>query len=384
MSNIEIDDIETIRSLKELEKKEKDLIESVINHDSVSTEEILSCLSSVNLVLISSEYHRESNATIGYRLAVNTGDTLGKLYEVLLSVRHSLIKESDKVSMTHQLDDISQELKKTTLLIEDIMQEISKLLTCEKFLHTIDISYGNEESEIFVKKLHLKRHSSHIPNPHDIPSAYRSIVGTNQKEIYRIYSNFVHYFTCNWVIGIKSLGKIKKSFNELHNLCPLVRLSIMKEILRNNEMSNVPSDIIKSIASIDPKSLIHFHSSYLATLINNSKSKDATTDLLLVELKKIAQKLTEPMTDVIHFNIVMESTVKTMMIMRELQGQKSLNSGQRNTLNNIETFFSEITKKVSVTVKEMLSVSYAISAPLIEEVKKQQKTTTSPSQGMSF
>jgi hypothetical protein len=276
---------------------------------------------------------------------------------------------------------MSEELKKTTLLIDDIMQEISKLLTCRNFLHAIDISYGNEESEIFIKKLYLKRHSSHIPNPHNIPHAYKSVVGTNQKEIYRIYSNFVHYFTCNWVIAIKSLGKIKKSFNELHNLCPLVRLSIMKEILRNNEMDDVPSDIIKSIAAIDPKSLIHFHSSYLATLINNSKSKDATSDLLLAELKKIAQKLTEPMTDVIHFNIVMESTIKSMMIMRDLQRQTSLNKVQRQTLNNLETFFSEITKKVSVTVKEMLSISYAISAPLVEEVKKQEIINRSPSQG---
>lgn len=372
-NNIKIDDLDVIKELKDLERKERDLITRIVDKDNSSTEELLSCLSCTNLILISSEYHTEGNATVGYKLGMNAANTLGKLYEVLLSIRHSLIKESDKVSMTNQLDDISEELKKTTLLIDDIMQEIAKLLTCDEFVHAIDISYGNEESEIFIKKLNLKRYSSFIPNPHNIPKAYRSIVGKNQQEIYRIYSNFTNYFSCNWIIGIKRLGKIKKDFNELHNLCPLVRLSIMKEILRDNEMDDVPSDIIKSIAAIDPKSLIHFHSSYLATLIHNSKSKDATSDLLLAELKKIAQKLTEPMTDVIHFNIVMESTIKSMMIMRDLQGQISLNDRQRQTLNNLEIFFSEITKKVSVTVKEMLSISYAISQPLVEEVKKQQK-----------
>ena len=372
METIYITDFETIKDLKNLEKKEKELIVSVIERDNNSTDELLNCLSSVNLIHISEEYHKESNGTIGYKIGMNGAETLGKLYESLLSVKHSLIKESDKISSIHQLGDISQELKKTLLLVDDIMGEIAKLMTCDGFVHGIDVSYGDEQSAIFVKKLILKRHSSSIPNPHQIPSAYKAIVGSDQKEIYKIYSNFTNYFACNWIIGIKRLGKIKKDFNELHNLCPLVRLSIMKEVLRDNEMDDVPSDIIKSLAAIDPKSLIHFHASYITSLIHNSKYGNATTDLLLSELKKIAQKLIDPMQDVIHFNIVMETTVKVMMIMRDLQGQSSLNDQQRQTLATLEKFFTEISKQASVTIKEILAVSYKISSPLIEEVKKQQ------------
>jgi hypothetical protein len=252
------------------------------------------------------------------------------------------------------------------------MQEISKLLICDGFIHAIDVSYENETSEIFIKKLILKRYSSSIPNPHQIPPAYKLIAGKDQKEIYRLYSNFTNYFTCNWVVGIKRLGKIKKDFNALHSLCPLIRLSIIKEILRDNEMDDIPSDIIKSLAAIDPKNLMYFHASYITSLIHNSKHHNATTDLLVEELKKIAQKLTDPMKDVIHFNIVMESTVKVMMIMRDLQGQYSLNPGQKQNLEMLEKFFAEISKQISIPVKEMLAASYKISAPMMNEIKKTQ------------
>ena len=385
MSDIQINDSESIKALKELEKSERELINTVINRDNTSTDELLSCLSAVNLIHISDEYHSESHSTIGYKLGVNAAETLGRVYEVLLSIRHSLIRESDKVLSTNQLEGMAEELKQVTLLVDDIMQEISKLLTCNGFMHAIDISYEDEKSEIFIKKLTLKRYSSSIPNPHQIPSAYKLIVGKDQKEIYRIYSSFTSYFTCNWVICIKRLGKIKKDFNALHNLCPLIRLSIIKEILRDNEMDDIPSDIIKSLAAIDPKNLIYFHSSYITSLIHNSKHRNATTDLLVEELKKIAQKLTDPMKDVIHFNIVMETTVKVMMIMRELQGQNSLKPEQKQSLEMLEKFFTEISKQISIPVKEMLAASYKISAPMMNEIKKtQSEIQKQPQFGMSI
>lgn len=374
MGNISIGDSNSIRDLKNLENKERELINTIINRESSSTDELLSCISCLNLIHISYEYHEESNSTIGYKIGINAAQTLGRLYETLLSIKHSVIKEEDKISSTHQLGDISDELKKITLIIDDIMQEISKLLTCDEFIHSIDVDYDNEKSEIFIKKLILKRHSSLIPNPHQIPTAYKLMTGSDQKLIYRIYSNFTNYFACNWVIVIKRLGKIKKAFNTLHNLCPLVRLSIIKDTLENNEMNDLPSDIIKSLIAIDPKSLIYFHSSYITSIIKNSKDYNATTDLLLEELKKIAHKLMDPMTDVIHFNIVMERTIKAMMIMRDLQGQNSLDAVQKKTLDTLEKFFVEISKQVSVTMKDMLSMSYQISATLIQEIKNEKQS----------
>jgi len=372
MSTIAIYDSESIKKLKELEKHEFDLINSIINRDDNSAEELLACLSTVHLIHISHEYHAQSHCTIGYKIAVNAAKTLGKLYEVLLSIRHSLIKEADKLESIHRLEGINEELKKVTLLVDDIMQEISKLLTCDGFMHSIDVSYENEISEIFIKKFILKRHSSSIPNPHQIPSIYQLITGKDQKQIYRLYSDFTHYFTCNWIVSIKALNKIKQNFNNLHNLCPLIRLSVIKALLHDYEIDDVPSDIIKSLTAIDPQSLIYFHASYITSLIHNSKHHNATTDLLMSELKKITQKLVDPMTDVIHFNIVMDSTVKVMMIMRELQGQNSLDTKQKQTLQSLEKFFTEIGKKVSITVKEMLAASYEISGPMINTIKKKQ------------
>lgn len=372
MPRIEINDVESIKKQKEIEKHERELINSVINRDSNSTDELLACLSTVNLIHISDEYHSESYSTIGYKLAANGAQTLGRLYEVLLSIRHGLIKESDKVQSTHRLDDMAEDLKQVTFLVDNIMNEISKLLTCNGFIHSIDISYDDETSEIFQKTLILKRHSSSIPNPHQIPAVYQVITGRDQKQIYRIYSNFTHYFTCNWIIGIKSLRKIKQDFNSLHNLCPLVRLSIIKKILQDNAIDDIPSDIITSLTAIDPQNLIYFHASYITSLIHNSKYGNATTDLLMAELQKIAQKLLDPMKDVLHFNIVMETTVKVLMIMRDLQGQNSLNLQQQQTLHTLEKFFAEISKKVSIPVREMLAASYKISGPMMSEIKKTQ------------
>ncbi len=370
ITDIKIDDLSSIKELKLLQAKESDMIKSIIMSTNCSTDELLSCLSTVCLIPISEEYHSESNSTVGHALGISAVKTLSQLYQALSPIKYFLIRESDKISSTHQLGDISQEIKETTLLVDDIMQEISKLLICEGFLHSIGISYGYKESEIFIKKLFLKRHSSTIPNPHEIPGVYKTIIGLDQKEIYHIYSNFTNYFSCNWIIGIKRLGKIKKDFNAIHKLCPLIRLSIMKEILLENEMDDVPSDIIKSICALDSQSLIHFHASYITSLIHNSKHHNSTTDLLLSELKKIAEKLTDPFKDVVQFNIIMESTIKSMMIMKELQGHKVLNSSQQQMLQNLEKFFSEIAKQATTTTKEMIAISYKIVDPLMNNVKQ--------------
>jgi hypothetical protein len=190
MHKIAIYDIESIKQLKELEKYERNLIKNIINRDNNSADELLSCLSTVNLIHISYEYHAKNSSTIGYKIAVNAAQTLGKLYEVLLSIRHSLIKESDKLETIHRLEDINTELKKVTLIVDDTMQEISKLLTCDGFIHAIDITYDNETLEVLFKKLILKRHSSSIPNPHQIPSVYQIITSKDNKKIYRLYSNY--------------------------------------------------------------------------------------------------------------------------------------------------------------------------------------------------
>lgn len=376
-----IEDSNSIKELKSLERKEHELILGVIERENNSADELLGCVASANLLEIASEYHQASHSSVGYKLGVNAAEMLSSLYNCLLPVKHFLVKESDKISTTHQLDDISEELRKTTLLINDIMQEISKLLTCEDFVHSIDISYGGESSDVFVKKLVLKRYSSSIPNPHQIPLAYKTIVGSDQREVYKMYSNFANYFACNWVVAIKRLSKIKKAFNDIHNLCPLVRLTIMQAILVDFELNDLPSDIMKSFATLDPQALLRFHASYLVNLIYNCKNKNTTPDLLWAELSKISELLRNPMKNVIHFNIIMNSTIKSMMMMIDLQKQNALDPQHQQTLQNIENFFSKVSKKHNTTVDELLSISHTIS---VERWEKKQQSSDGHSYGVSL
>lgn len=367
MANIAMNDFEAIKELKVLEKKERELILAALssNEHGNSADELLMCLSSVNLLSISSEYHTVTESSIGYQLAVSAANTLGRLYQSMIPVKVFLIKEIDKATDHSQNKGVSDELKKTTLIVNDILNEITQLLLCDGFLHAIDISVEGDEGNMFVKKLNLKRYSRAIPNPHSIPTVYRDILSADQKEIYRVYANFTNYFTCNWSIAMKRLGKIKKSFNELHNLCPFIRLSITQSILHDMNYDSLPSDIIKSIAAIDPKNLIYFHASYIESLIHNLKNKPGILDGLTIELKKIAEMLTHPLKDIIQFNIVMEATIKLMMMMRELQAQNSLPNQHVNNLRMLEKFVDEIQKRKHVSINDMLAMSHKIAKPFM-------------------
>lgn len=371
-----INDVDSIRELKTIKNKERELFLNVLSkeHGSNSADEILACLSCQNLLLISSEHHLESDSSIGYKLGVNSAETLSTLYLSVIPVKLFLIKESEKPTM--QLGDTSEEVKKTLLLVNDIIEEISKLLLCEEFLHTIDVTHGSDNGEVFTKKLYLKRYSSAIPNPHSIPSAYKSLLH-DQKEVYRVYSNFANYFACNWNIAIKRLSKIRKSLNEIHNLCPLIRLHIVKAILHEIPLSHLPSDILTSLVSVNPKSILHFHPAYILSLISNVQNRDISIESIAIEMKKVAEILSNPMKDVIHFNIVMESTIKSMIMMRELQAGNALPSEQHKILQKVELFFNEVCKRYNINIQEILTMSHKISAPFISKnnIIEQHKTS---------
>jgi hypothetical protein len=393
-SFVSINDSSQIKDLKNLEQKEKEIVYAVVSKSpgENSTEELLNAFALHNLTALIVELCNSDEYSIGYKLGINAAETLGQLYQMITPIKLFLIKESEKIQKTKnvQIEGVFEELEKITIIVNDIIQEISKLLLCDGFEHAIKTSFGETE-DIFVKIINLKQFSSTIPNPHQIPKVYKKFLNSDPKEIYRVYTNFVHYFAGNWKIAIKRLGRIKKSLNDLHKLCPTIRLSIVNEItnaMQTDDFELLPEDIKKSLVMINPHSILFFHSAFIIEQTNKGIDGKATFERISGMLKKIAEILANPLKDVVNLNIVIESTIKCMLMMKELQSK--IPPSQQQMLQNMQKFFEAITDKKRVTVDEILAISYKISEPLIQKINQNnlEKGSISvekqPSQGISF
>jgi hypothetical protein len=393
-SFVSISDSLQIKELKSLEQKDRETLDAVISKSpgENSSEELLNALTLHNLISLMTELCNGGEYSIGYKIGMNAAETLGQLYQTMSPIKLFLIKESEKIQKTKnvQIEGVFEELEKTTIIVNDIIQDISKLLLCDSFEHAIKTSFGETE-ELFVKIINLKQFSSTIPNPHQIPAVYKKFLNNDPKEVYRVYTNFVHYFAGNWKIAIKRLGKIKKSLNDLHKLCPTIRLSIVNEItnaMQNEDFELLPEDIKKSLVMIDPHSVLFFHSTFIIGQTSKGLGEKATFEKISGKLKKIAEILANPLKDVVNFNIVVESTIKCMLMMKELQSQ--ISPSQQQMLQNMQRFFDAAAKKKSITVDEMLAISHKISEPLIQKIKQNnlEKVNVSvekqQSQGISF
>lgn len=390
---IQISDHEDIKQLKALEQKEKEFWHGILSRDpgQNTAEELLTAVALHNLPsFLHESYNHEYNC--GYKLAMNAAETLSNLHYNLAPLKLFLIKESEKVEdmKNVQIEGKSEEIKKTIIIVDEISKEISQLLLCDGFIHAIKISPEEDESEVFTKITCLKQYSSTIPNPHQIPSIYKGLLEDDKKEIYKAYTNFLYYFAGNWEIAIKRLGKIKKSFNELHKLCPILRIQMINAItsaMQIDDLESLPGDIKKSFGFVDPNSVLFFHASFIIRQINETTHEKADFDELSKNLKKIAEVLANPLKDVIQFNILFESTIRCMVLMRTLQSQGSLANTQQQMLQNMERFFEIMMKQKTSSVAEMVAIANKLAAPIIETVKKQEveKKEESPKAfGMGF
>lgn len=393
-SFVSINDSAHIKELKNLEQKDREVLDAVVSKSpgENSSEELLSALTLNNLIGLMSELCDGGEYSVGYKLGMNAAETLGQLYQTMSPIKLFLIKESEKIQNTKnvQIEGIAEELEKITIIINEIIQDISKLLLCDGFEHAIKTSFGETE-DIFIKIINLKQFSSTIPNPHQIPNIYKKLLNNDPKEIYRVYTNFIHYFAGNWRIAIKRLGKIKKSLNDLHKICPTIRLSIVNEItnaMQSDDFELLPEDIKKSLVMVDPHSVLFFHSAFIIGQTSKGLGEKATFEKISGKLKKIAEILANPLKDVINLNIVIESTIKCMIMMKELQSQ--ISPSQQQMLQNMQKFFDAVVKKPSITVDEILAISHKISEPLIQKIKQNNLEKENvphekqQSQGMSF
>ncbi len=365
---IPISSIDYIKELKAIEHKEREILLNTIakNPGENSADEILSCIGLNHLIYLSSELYSNDEYTVGYKLGINAAETLSQLYQSIAPIKLFVIKESARLQNTKKvkIEGKSDEIANITLIVHDIMQEISKLLLCEDFIHAIKTSFSNDQSSIFSKIVHLKQYSRTIPNPNTIPLTYKTLLDNNKQEIYKTYTNFIYYFIGNWHIIIKKLGKIKKSLNELHQLCPFIRLSIINEISSSMEIDDInllPEDIKRSLLSVDEETMLYSHNELIINTIHSGIKDKVTIDTISNKLRKIAEILKNPLKDIIHLNIVINSTIQCMLLMKELQSQNSLPKTQETVLAKVEAFFEATMKKHTLSVGTMVSISRQIS-----------------------
>ncbi len=365
---IPIINLDYIKELKAIEQKDREVLINTISKTpgENTADEILSCITSIHLIHLSSELYATDEYTVGYKLGINAAETLSKLYQSIAPIKLFIIKESEKFQNTKKarIEGKSDEIKQITLIVNDIMQEISKLLLCEGFIHAIKTSFDNDESNIFTKIINLKQFSRTIPNPNTIPITYKKLLDNNKQEIYKVYTNFVYYFAGNWHIIIKRLGKIKKAFNDLHQLCPFVRLSIINEINSGMEIDDInllPEDIKKSLLLIDENTMLYSHPEFIMHTIHHGIKDKATIETLNNKLQKIAEILKNPLKDIIHLNIVIASTIQCMLLMKELQSKNSLPKTQEQMLSKIETFFEAAMKQKNLSIGTIALIARQMS-----------------------
>jgi hypothetical protein len=376
---IPISSVDNIKELKAIEHKEKEILLNTIakNPGANSADEILVCVGLSNLIYLSSELYNNDEYTVGYKLGINAAETLSQLYQSIAPIKLFAIKESARLQKTKKvkIEGKSDEVANITLIVHDIMQEISTLLLCEDFIHAIKTSFNNDQSGIFTKVVHLKQYSKTIPNPNTIPLTYKTLLDNNKQEIYKAYTNFVYYFAGNWHIIIKKLGKIKKSLNDLHQLCPFIRLSIINEINSSMEVDDIhllPEDIKRALLSVDEETMLYSHNEFIINTIHNGTKDKVTIETISNRLRKIAEILKNPLKDIIHLNIVINSTIQCMLLMKELQSQNSLPPSQETVLSKVEAFFEKTMKQHSLSVGTMVSISrqisqnYALDKPIIQ------------------
>ncbi len=379
MERILINDSKTIKDLKNLEDKERAVIYDVINKTpgANNIDELIAVLTTQCLIPICND-HSTSEYSVGYKLGINAAAILSSIYMHLAPSKFFLIKRTDYILHIKSPNQDSEidELKKTVIILDSLLQEIADLLLCDGFLHTINIIQGEETNAPFAKKLYLKQYSTTIPNPHDIPNAYDVILHNNKKEIYKIYTNFLHFFAGNWDIAIKKLGKIKKSLNELHKLCPLERLSLAQEtcsVMGLTDLNVMPEDIKKSLLQLSPEQLLFFHSFFIKEKLHSDYFDIITVDGKVISktLQKIAETLTDPLKNVVHFNIILEMMVRCMVQLRRMQ-TNNLSDSQQHMMQHLQKILDSIYNKRTIPVKEVYAMAQEIAKPFLSEIEKIQ------------
>jgi hypothetical protein len=383
---MELHDQEGIYKLKEIASNDKRLFKELLskNPDQNTVAELLDLLLLENLLNFLQDPYNEEYS-YGYRLGIHAAKSLSNLYSNLVPFKNFLLTEREKFSHNSHINLDKQEvsLSQTNLIVEDILSLISNLLACNAFQYCQTIN-----GKIFL----FKQQASTIPNPHDIPKNFTTILNKNSKEAYRHYTDFLHFFTGNWEVGVKVLRQIKAKLDDLHKICPFIRFSMAYGLLSKMELDKIEAlapDIRNSLISLDLHDIILSHKDHLMTFLTNGITDSATITNLAQKLKHLIEILKNPLKDVMQLSIIMEQTIKIMLTMRSLQAGGHLTSEQNVFLQKMEKFFHDILAKQSLQVKEMVSIAYKIVGSSLEKIvavnaDKLQEASRAESTGVSI
>jgi hypothetical protein len=369
MTAICLGDQEAIQKAKEKFNNERKLLRELLAKDPEQNkvEELIEVLALENLINFLDD-HYNNEYSYGYRIGINTAKSLSKLHSHLIPFKSFLVEEREKFSQEGHinLDRKEISLSQASLIVEDILQLISKILISDSFEFSQTVN-----GKIFL----LKQNASTIPNPHDIPKHYSSLVNKNSKEAYKAYADFLHYLAGNWEIALKILRQIKTKLDDLHKICPFIRFSMVYGLLAQMNLDKIEllaPDLINSLVVLDLQDIILSHKEHLVSLISAGVTDPATITNLAQKLKQLVELLTNPLKNVTQLAIIMEQTIKIMLMMRGIQTLGHLSEEQETILNKMEKFFKEILEKQSIQVKEIVSISYKIVTSTLHELKSQE------------
>jgi hypothetical protein len=349
-------DFESLHSAQVLYHGEKDNYFNILTKNKHQIKDFLEILSLQHLPILNNEDFKKAKCNYGYYFAILASHSLGDLYSSLDSMNKKLKKDDGEKESYSSLDSKAEETRKARAILDKILLAIKDLLLCKDFLHLTKI-----ENKLFF----LKQRASTLPDPQKMPSLYKNLTGNN-KNGYKNYTNFLYYFAGNWLLAENSLKNIQKLLEDLHSLCPLIRFSLLDSL----NLNLLQSDLEEYLLSFNLEEMLSSHKSYIKDIIGQGiNMQKASLRALLDKIKKIAEILADPLKDLVQFNLVLDSTIKAMLIMRLLQ--KSLPEPHHNLLNTLEEFFHKLPN--TMKAKEILAMSYKIANNLDLKLEAKEK-----------
>jgi hypothetical protein len=159
--------------------------------------------------------------TLGIKLAINTAYSLNKLYRNLSPAKFYIL---DKIQKLRATPEEEEELRRITILADDIMQIIKNLLFSNNFVEYLvlnDTKYFNIEQSVTI-------------NTPEIPWVYAVLCNNNPREMYSKYKRFLSLCAGNYQTLIENLNKINDDLNQLQKLCPLYKLTKWLNLHQDN------------------------------------------------------------------------------------------------------------------------------------------------------
>ena len=160
MSKILLEETDKIKQGKTLEEEEKQIVQEIVIREPGANDidEIITALNTEYLFAICGYNFDTGEYSIGYKLGVNAAAILSVIYQYITPTKFFLIKQTERVLKVkgNNYKGEEAELKKTVLIIDSILNEISQLLLCSDFKYAVEVNMDIDSRSFLTKKTLLK------------------------------------------------------------------------------------------------------------------------------------------------------------------------------------------------------------------------------------